>query len=311
MLTIDDVAAVPLFSALPAIELERLARTSADIHLSSGEFAVHEGGEPALFAVLSGKIEVIKTIDGVERGLGWRIPGAIFGEVPITLGTSFPGGYRAAEPSRVMQIDLQQYYEIVAVSQDILRQVAALARERLGGLQSIAAEPHKPRVTVVGQRWDQACSHLRRFLARNQVSFTWLTPDAPELANLWPGTPRTTIGPLRGSPTERRSFGQNCEILQIASVFKPARALPNTTSRSSAGDRPAWPRLYMARPKGCARLWLSVKPPADRRGHRRGLRIISDSPTASRATNLPAEHSSKLDGSGRKSLLRAPSQASI
>ena len=112
MLTIDDVAAVPLFSALPAIELERLARTSADIHLSSGEFAVHEGGEPALFAVLSGKIEVIKAIDGVERGLGWRIPGAIFGEVPITLGTSFPGGYRAAEPSRVMQIDLQQYYEI-------------------------------------------------------------------------------------------------------------------------------------------------------------------------------------------------------
>ena len=188
MLTIDDVAAVPLFSALPAIELERLARTSADIHLSSGEFAVHEGGEPALFAVLSGKIEVIKTIDGVERRLGWRIPGTIFGEVPITLGTSFPGGYRAAEPSRVMQIDLQQYYAIAAVSQDILRQVAALARERLGGLQSIAAEPHKPRVTVVGQRWDQACSHLRRFLARNQVSFTWLTPDAPELANLWPGT---------------------------------------------------------------------------------------------------------------------------
>jgi thioredoxin reductase (NADPH) len=196
MLTIDDVAAVPLFSALPAIELERLARTSADIHLSSGEFAVHEGGEPALFAVLSGKIEVIKTIDGVERGLGWRIPGAIFGEVPITLGTSFPGGYRAAEPSRVMQIDLQQYYEIVAVSQDILRQVAALARERLGGLQSIAAEPHKPRVTVVGQRWDQACSHLRRFLARNQVSFTWLTPDAPELANLWPGTPPNNDWPV-------------------------------------------------------------------------------------------------------------------
>ena len=48
MLTIDDLAAVPLFSVLPATELERLARTSADIHLSSGEFAVHEGGERAL-----------------------------------------------------------------------------------------------------------------------------------------------------------------------------------------------------------------------------------------------------------------------
>jgi hypothetical protein len=47
-------------------------------------------------------------MDGVEGSLGWRTPGAIFGEVPITLGTPFPGGYRAAQPSRVMQVDLQQ-----------------------------------------------------------------------------------------------------------------------------------------------------------------------------------------------------------
>ena len=51
MLTIDEVSAVPLFSALPTKNLERLARTSADLHLTPGEFAVHEGGEPALFAV--------------------------------------------------------------------------------------------------------------------------------------------------------------------------------------------------------------------------------------------------------------------
>jgi hypothetical protein len=80
MLTIEDVAAVPLFSALPAVELERLARTSADLHLDTGEFAVPEGGERALFAVLTGKIEVVKTIDGIERRLGWRLPGTIFGE---------------------------------------------------------------------------------------------------------------------------------------------------------------------------------------------------------------------------------------
>ena len=112
MLTIDDVATIPLFSSLPAANLERLARTSADLHLSSGEFAVPEGGERALFAVLTGKIEVVKRIDGVERTLGWRLPGTIFGEVPIALGTPFPGGYRAAEPSRVMRIDVQEYYTI-------------------------------------------------------------------------------------------------------------------------------------------------------------------------------------------------------
>ena len=58
MLTVDDVAAIPLFSGLPAVDLERLARTSADLRLGTGEFAVHEGGEGALFVVLTGKNEL-------------------------------------------------------------------------------------------------------------------------------------------------------------------------------------------------------------------------------------------------------------
>jgi len=70
MLTIEDVASVPLFAALAGTEMARLADTSADLHLAAGEFAVHEGGERALYAVLSGKIEVVKLYDGVERTLG-------------------------------------------------------------------------------------------------------------------------------------------------------------------------------------------------------------------------------------------------
>src|SRR6478672_5834459 len=186
MLTVEDVAAIPLFSSLPSPELERLARTSADLRLGPGEFAVPEGGERALFAVLAGKIEVVKTIDGIERRLGWRLPGTIFGEVPMALGTPFPGGYRAVEPSRVMRVDPQQYYAIAAVSKDISLKVSALARERMGGLQSLAAEPPTPRVTVVGHRWDTACGDVRRFLARNQISLSWVMPDAPELPAIWP-----------------------------------------------------------------------------------------------------------------------------
>jgi thioredoxin reductase (NADPH) len=139
MLTIEDVSAIPLFSALPHADRERLAR---NCHLAPGEFATHEGAEPALFAVLSGKIEVVKIIDGIARTLGWRLPGAIFGEVPIALGTPFPAGYRAAEPSRVMRIEIQEYYALAAASKEVSQQVSALARERIGGLQTIAAEPH-------------------------------------------------------------------------------------------------------------------------------------------------------------------------
>ena len=85
---------------------ERLSRACADVRLAAGEYAVHEGEERALFVVLEGHIDVVKVVDGIERVLGERVPGAIFGEVPITLGTSFPSGFRAAEPSRVMHVDV-------------------------------------------------------------------------------------------------------------------------------------------------------------------------------------------------------------
>src|SRR4030095_16818381 len=118
MLTTDDVRSVPLFSTLAEKEIERLAQTSGDLHLGAGEFAVHEGGERALYAVLTGKIEVVKRYDGIERTLGWRVPGTIFGEVPIAFGTVFVGGYRAAEPSRDFRVEPKHYYAIAATSPD-------------------------------------------------------------------------------------------------------------------------------------------------------------------------------------------------
>ena len=187
MLSIDEIRAAPLFASLAVAELEHLVRTAADIHLEAGEIAVPEGGERALFAVLTGKIEVFKTIDGIERHLGWRMPGAIFGEVPLALGAPFPGGYRAAEPSRVMRVEARDYYTLAAASPDFATAMGALARERIGGLQVIAAEPPRARISIIGHRWDGACSDLRRFLDRNHISFEWLTPDAPQLATAWPG----------------------------------------------------------------------------------------------------------------------------
>ncbi len=232
MLTIDDVRAIPLFSTLAVTELERLAQTSADLHLGAGEFAVHEGGERALFAVLSGKIEVVKLFDGIERTLGWRAPGAIFGEVPIAFGTPFPGGYRASEPSRVMRVEPRQYYAIAAASPEISVKVGALARERIGGLQGIAAEPPKPRVTMVGHRWDTACGDLRRFLARNQITFDWMTPDSPDLPTRWPGT---------------RPADDDCPVLRLAD---------GTRDQSTEAAR----RCPASRPSDERHAWLNTTP---------------------------------------------------
>ena len=226
MLTIDDVAAVPLFSALPQADLERLARTSADLHLGAGEFAVHEGGERALFAVLSGKIEVVKTFDGIERTLGWRVPGAIFGEVPIALGTPFPGRLSrrrtVARDARRGSAILRHRGRIEGQSS---QKVGALARERIGGLQSIAAEPPKPRVTIgrspLGYR------------VRRLAPVPGAQPDFFQLADarcagtrrrLWPGDAsagrRRSRGAARGRSGDRSA--RRCAISPIASACRPA-----------------------------------------------------------------------------------------
>ncbi|MGH8695387.1 MAG: FAD-dependent oxidoreductase [Burkholderiales bacterium] len=186
MLMIEEVGAVPLFLGLPPAELARVAQHAADIHLHPGEHAVHAGEERALFVVLAGKIEVTKLIDGMERTIGWRRPGQVFGEVPIVLGGVFLGSFRASEASRVMRLEARDYYAVAAASPEVAERLGALATERIGGLQGLAAEAPKPRATVLGHRWDAACQELRRFLTGNQVVFEWLAPDAPESDSRWP-----------------------------------------------------------------------------------------------------------------------------
>jgi thioredoxin reductase (NADPH) len=187
VITPEEIGTVPVLAPLGEQERERLSQSTADIRLVPGEWAVSEGDEPALFAVLKGRLEVVRMIDGVERVIGERLPGDIFGEVPLTLGTGFPGAYRAIAPSRVARIDAQTYHTIVAASPEVRAKVAALARRRIGGLQDIAAEPPPPRAIVVGHKWDSHCTALRHFLDRNQVMFEWIVPDAPDAQQAWGG----------------------------------------------------------------------------------------------------------------------------
>ena len=190
MVTPDEIGGVTLFAGLDESQRAHLARVAADVTLVAGEYAAHEGGERALFAVLEGRIEPVRLVDGIERVLGERHPGDVFGEVPIVLGTVFPVGFRAAEPSRVMRIEPQDYHAVAAVVPEVATEVGALAAHRMGGsrgLQGIAADPPPPRAIVVGHRWDASCSDLRRFLDRNQITFTWLTPDSEGAEDQWGG----------------------------------------------------------------------------------------------------------------------------
>ena len=191
MVTADEIGSIAIFAGLAEADRARLARATADITLAPGEYAAHEGAERALFAVLDGSIEAVKLVDGIPRVVGERQVGELFGEVPITLGTVFPVGFRAgAEPTRVLRIEPNDYHAVASVQPDIAKEVGKLAANRMSGprgLQGLAAEPPPPRALVVGHRLDPYCTDLRHFLDRNQISFKWISPDAADAEEEWGG----------------------------------------------------------------------------------------------------------------------------
>jgi thioredoxin reductase (NADPH) len=189
MITLEDLPAVAAFAAVPPDDLARLAQAAGDMRLGAGDYAVHEGDERSLFVVLAGHIEVTKLVDGIERVIGHRAPGQVFGEVPITFGTPFQGSYRATEPSRAMHVSARQFHALAAAHPAVLTHVAALAAERIGGLKGIATAPPKARALMLAHPHDDTARQLRSFLGRNQISHDWVAPDAPDRATRWTGPP--------------------------------------------------------------------------------------------------------------------------
>ena len=230
MVTADEIGTIPIFASLGPAERERLSRAAADVTLVEGEYAAHEGGERALFAVLEGRIEAVKLVDGMGRVVGERNPGDLFGEVPIALGTVFPVGFRAAEPSRIMRLEPHDFHALAALQPEIARELDKLALDRISGsrgLQGLAAAPPPPRAIVIGGRWDAACTELRRFLDRNQITFKWLMPDAPDAPEHW-GGPLPADGDwpalrvVNGKTVVRPQLRRVAELLGLATEAEAA-----------------------------------------------------------------------------------------
>ncbi|MGZ3416875.1 MAG: FAD-dependent oxidoreductase [Polyangiales bacterium] len=173
MLSHDELLKLPLFASLGPDELDYLASTVPDIHVAPGDYVVHEGEGRALVVVVEGRLEVIKVIDGVERVIGYRVPGTLFGEVPIVLNSPFLASLRAVETSRVIRVEPKVFHTLAAAAPQISATLGAAAIERIGGLQNLAKAPTRPDLIVIGPRFVPEVQALRTFLHRNHIEFEW------------------------------------------------------------------------------------------------------------------------------------------
>jgi thioredoxin reductase (NADPH) len=166
-----------------------------------GESVVHEGETRALIVTVEGRLVVVKMVEGIEREIGVRTPGDLFGEVPMTLNVPFLAGLRATEPSRVIRIEPADFHALSALAPNISATVGSAAFERIEGLHDVAAQPPPPELVIVGPRWDPVCHELRDFLNRNQVPFEWFTPDDPACAPVFATADRYPIVQLQDGST--------------------------------------------------------------------------------------------------------------
>jgi thioredoxin reductase (NADPH) len=179
VITADELLAIPLFSDLTPEQLEFVARSVEDIRLMPGEFAAHEGDERALFVVVDGYIELTKEINGVERFIGGRLPGELYGEVPVMLSTKLPASCGAIEASRILRMDVGTFFSLAAMAPQVAATVGALAKGRMEGLKELAAETRAPDVVVIGPLVDPRVHEMRTFLNRNRLSFETVNTSDP------------------------------------------------------------------------------------------------------------------------------------
>ncbi|MEZ0446439.1 FAD-dependent oxidoreductase [Cellulomonas sp. ICMP 17802] len=171
MISAAELSAIPLFAELTAEQLDFLARAVEDIQLLPGEYAVHEGDDRALFVVVDGRVDLTKEVNGVERVIGPRGPGELYGEVPVMLSMAMPASCVAVEPSRMLKVDVGTFFTLAGMAPQVVATVGALAKGRMEGLKEIAAEKPTPDVVVVGPLVDPRVHELRTFLHRNRVTF--------------------------------------------------------------------------------------------------------------------------------------------
>lgn len=179
MITVAELAALPLFSTLADNELEYLAGSVEDIRLTPGEYVAHEGEGRFLAVVVEGKTELTKLVNGVERVIGIRLPGELGGEIPMILGTPLPASMRAVEPSRVLKLSVTVFHTLAAMAPQVSATVGAAALERQEMLRAATAQPLEPAMFVIGPPLDPRVHAVESFLDRSQIPHDRQDPDDP------------------------------------------------------------------------------------------------------------------------------------
>jgi thioredoxin reductase (NADPH) len=184
----NELEEVPLFAGVTPALRTLIASRSAEILVAPGEWVTQEGDAAYLWVVLSGEVERVRLLSGLETQSTTFDPTEFFGEFAVILGTESFTSVRALRPSRLMRVDPVDLHLLITESKEAAAFMAQTLIRRVSLLRDSYGRFGARRAVVIGSELDAASHAIRDFLSRNQVAFEWLdvgdSVDAEFIAKL-------------------------------------------------------------------------------------------------------------------------------
>ncbi|MFW5837520.1 MAG: Crp/Fnr family transcriptional regulator [Desulfovibrionaceae bacterium] len=167
-----------LFMGLPRAMLDEVAGLAVVRDYPAGQELFHSGEAAAgFYVVVSGRVKVYKaSASGKELILHVFGPGAIFGEVPVFQGGTFPACAQALDPTRAAYVSRSNFKRAVKRDPELAMSMLALLAGRLRGfvdkLEALSLKEVPARLAshLLLLREAQGADEFRLDLTKGQVA---------------------------------------------------------------------------------------------------------------------------------------------
>ncbi|BDI31749.1 hypothetical protein CCAX7_38000 [Capsulimonas corticalis] len=176
MITPELIRTIPLFESLTEALVNKLTIICADVHLGPNQWLIQEGDTPSFFVLISGEVDVIRTVNGDPKILDTYKSGDFFGEVPLLLGSTAVASLRTKSECRILRLERPEFQYLVTHSEKMGSSILQTMMRRVERLQQFSMHTPIERTLVIGHHSDLACFKLRQFLSGNHQEFRWLDP---------------------------------------------------------------------------------------------------------------------------------------
>ncbi len=162
---------------LNAADMAILAQLGERRQAQAGEYLYREGDVTYDFFVLvDAEVDIVVTVDGVERVIVHHGSGRFLGELNMLSGLRAFVSARVVSAGDVIVVPRQQLRQVMATNPRLGNTILAAFVARRGMLMTEAA----PSIRVIGSHFSPESLHIREFLTRSRIPHEWMDIDDDE-----------------------------------------------------------------------------------------------------------------------------------